>query len=226
MKRTGLLALALAGTLAVAGCSGSDSAGSDGGSSSTAPTGSSSASPYLEVPDGVELTAPGSHLEVGDTATVAWQPRQNLIGALEITVTSLEQTTIKKSFGAWQLSQQAQKSTPFFVHATVQNVGDTDLGGRDVPLYVVNDQNVLLESTPFASAFSACPSTPLPDKFKPGSKEDVCLVYLAPDHGTLEAVSFRPEETFDPIIWTGDVTTYKPAKDKPKKGKKKSKGKN
>ncbi|MBZ5741015.1 hypothetical protein [Nocardioides mangrovi] len=220
--RASLLALALAGALAVAGCSSSDDDSSDGGSP-TSPSGSTSATPYLPVPDGVQLTPPGTHLSVGDEATVAWEPRQNLVGTLDITVSSLEKTTIKDSFGAWQLSSEQQKSTPYFVRATVKNVGDTDLGGRRVPLYVVNDQNVLLESTPFASAFAPCPSTALPDKFKPGAKEDVCLVYLAPDHGQLDAVSFRPEETFDPIIWTGDVTTYKPAKDdgKKKSGKKK-----
>ena len=222
--RAGLFALGLAGALALAGCSGSD--GDPAPTSSSGATGagpSSSASPYLPVPDGVELTPPGTHLSVGDPAVVAWEPRQDLVGALDITVTALERTTIAKSFGAWQLSPAQEKSTPYFVRATVRNVGDTDLGGRRVPLYVVNDQNVLLESTPFASAFEACPSTALPDKFKPGARQDVCMVYLAPDHGELDAVSFRPEETFDPIIWTGDVSTYKPAKDdarkkKPKKG--------
>jgi hypothetical protein len=208
-------------TSGLAGCSGDDAP--DGGGSSSSPTPTTSASPYLSVPDGVELTPPGTHLEVGDTGVVAWQPRQGMVGALEITVDSLESTTTKATFGAWQLSDDQKKATPYFVHVTVRNVGDTNLGGRRVPLYVVNDQNVLLESTPFASSFQPCPSTALPDKFPNGAKADVCLVYLAPDHGTLEAVSFRPEQTFDPIIWTGDVTKYKPAKSK-KKSKKGKKG--
>ncbi len=89
------------------------------------------------------------------------------------------------------------------MRATIENVGDTDLGGRPVPLYVVNEDNVLLEATPFASSFKPCPSTPFPEKFGPGDTADVCLVYLAPDKGELVAVSFRPEETFNPITWTG-----------------------
>ena len=29
-----------------------------------------------------------------------------------------------------------------------------------------------------------------------------CLVYLSPDKGTLDAVSYRPASEFDPITWT------------------------
>ena len=31
------------------------------------------------------------------------------------------------------------------------------------------------------------------------------MVYLAPDKGKLTAVSFRPSQEFDPIIWTGEL---------------------
>ena len=109
------------------------------------------------------------------------------------------------------------------MRAVIKNVGDTDLGGRPVPLYVVNDDNVLLEATPFASSYQPCPSTPFPDRFKPGDRTRVCLVYLAPKHGQLVSVSFRPEETFNPITWMGDVDKYQPPKKKSKDSKKKSK---
>ena len=217
------LAVLLSATL-LAGCS-SDGSDAPAAGSSTPAAGSASATPYLPVPDGVTLTEPGSQLAVGDHAVVAYEPRQNLVGALDIAVTALEKTTIKDEFSAWQLSDEQKKSNPYFVRATVKNVGDTDLGGRSVPLYIVNDQNVLVEATPFASSFEACPSTPLPDKFGPGAKADVCLVYLAPDHGDLVAVSFRPEETFNPITWTGDVVKYQPPKPDKKAGKKGDKGK-
>lgn len=203
-----LLGLSVATVVAAAttaGCSGDpDEPSAD----PSGPRSTASASPYLPVPDGVELTPPGTHLEVGDHAVVAYKPRQDTVGALDIVVTALEETTIKKSFGAWQLSKEQERSTPYFVRAKVKNVGKSDLGGRPVPLYAVNDQNVLLEATPFASSFQACPSTPFPDKFEPGARAEVCLVYLALDHGTLDAVSFRPDETFDPIFWTGDIEKY------------------
>jgi hypothetical protein len=113
-----------------------------------------------------------------------------------------------KDFSAWQLSPEQKASTPYYVHATVKNVGATNLGGNPVPLYVVNQDNVLLESTPFASSFAPCPSTPFPKPFAPGATAKVCLVYLAPKHGKLVSVSFRPQESFNPITWTGDVVRH------------------
>ena len=139
---------------------------------------------------------------------VAYEPRQDEVGVLDLTVTKLEQTTTRKTLSGWQLTPEQKRSTPYFVHVSVKNVGESDLGGRRVPLYVVNEDNLLLESTPFASSFEACPSAPLPADFGPGAESDMCLVFLAPDRGSLEAVSFRPEETFDPITWTGDITRY------------------
>lgn len=204
-----LVATLAAGALALAGCSSSD----DGEEPETppsiggSPTSVSMGPQYLPVPDGVELTEQGSQLSVGDSAVVAYEPRQDLVGALDIQVNRLETTSIK-DFSAWQLSDAQKASTPYYVRARVENVGDTDLGGREVPLYVVNEDNVLLEPTPFASSFKPCPSTPLPEKFGPGEVARVCLVYLAPDQGDLEAVSFRPDETFNPITWTGEVEQY------------------
>ena len=227
LTRTGLASVALAAVVAVSltGCSGSSSdedPSSDGSATSSQGSDTEDAAPYLPVPDGVELTPQGSELEVPGAAVVAYEPRQGTVGVLDLDVTKLEKTTIKESFGAWVLKDAQKKSTPYFVTVKVENVGDTDLGDQEVPLYVVNDQNVLLESTPFASNFTACPSTALPKKFGPGKKATMCLVYLAPDKGSLEAVSFRPEETFDPITWTGKVTTYQKPKPEKKDDKKKS----
>jgi hypothetical protein len=228
LRHLGSLALGAALVASLAGCSGDDDPAASGESGS--PTATESASPYLPVPDGVTLTPQGTHLEVGDEGVVAWEPRQDEVGVLDLTVTKLERTTTRRTLSAWQLTPAQEKSTPYFVHVTVENVGDTDLGGRRVPLYAVNEDNLLLESTPFASSFTPCPSTSLPEKFGPGKHKDVCLVYLAPDHGTLEAVSFRPDEAFDPIIWTGEVERYVPPEPQRKpdqpKGKKDGKGPN
>ena len=45
------------------------------------------------------------------------------------------------------------------------------------------------------------PEPPLPAKFTHGKRTSVCLVYFAPDHGKLAAVSFRPTQDFDAITW-------------------------
>lgn len=211
--------LAVAVALAVAGCSSSDDSSTPGGGSSGSAGAAASGSPYLPVPSGVQLTTPGTRLSVGDHAVVAYHPRQQQVAALDIDVTKLERTSMQ-DFSAWQLSAEQQASTPYYVHATVKNVGDTNLGGNPVPLYVVNEDNVLLESTPFASSFAPCPSTPFPKPFAPGATAKVCLVYLAPKHGKLVSVSFRPQESFNPITWTGDVVRHQSATSKKAGGKK------
>lgn len=221
----GLAGVSLAAALALSGCSGgSDESSSDSSSTSGAP-GSSSAStsekPYLPVPDGVELTAQGSELEVGAHAVVAYEPRQRQVGVLDIQVTRLEKTTFKESFAGWKLDEATRKTNPYFVRATVQNVGDSDLGGRPVPLYIVDGNNTLIESSTFASTFKPCPSTPFPDVFKAGDKATVCLVFLSPDKGDLTAVSFRPTQEFDPITWTGEL--QEPLSGKPRKSGKSGK---
>ncbi|MBC9735402.1 hypothetical protein [Nocardioides marmotae] len=213
------LAGLLAGSLLLTACSDDSdhpSAEGSGSPTSSAGTASASATPYLPVPEGVELTPQGSELEVGETATVAYEPRQDQVGVLSIRVDRIEKTSFKESFRGWQLDAATKKANPYFVRVTVANEGETNLGGRRVPLYIVDGRNTLVESSSFASRFDPCPSTPLPKKFGPGKKTKVCLVYLAPDKGELTAVSFRPTQEFAPITWTGPVEKVK----KPGSGKK------
>jgi hypothetical protein len=218
-----VLVPAMVAVLTLGGCSddGSQDASTDGSGSSTT-SGSTSGSPstdaepYLPVPDGVELTAQGSELEVGDQAVVAYEPRQDTVGALAVTVTGLEKTTWARSFQGWQLDKETRTTNPYFVRVSVENVGKTDLGGRPVPLYIVDGHNTLIESSTFKSTFKPCPSTPFPKKFGHGDRVKTCLVYLSPKHGDLTAVSFRPTQAFDAITWTGELS--KPGAEQPKKG--------
>ncbi|MCM3515534.1 hypothetical protein [Nocardioides sp. P86] len=216
LRRPRLAALAVLPVLALAaaGCSGTDETAGPSDPSASASTSASAETsapvegePYLPVPDDVELTGQGSALSLGDEAVVAYEPDQKSVGVLDITVEKVQRTTFEKSFQGWELTKQVRTATPYFVQATVANVGDSDLGGRRVPLYAVDDADVLVESSSFVSTFTPCPSTPLPKKFRNGDEEKVCLVYLVPDGGSLEAVSFRPTEDFNPITWSGPVTT-------------------
>jgi hypothetical protein len=215
-----LLALALAlsacGGNAEPGSGGSSESGGSGGN--TAGEASTEDEPYLPVPEGVELTAQGSGLEVGDTAVVAYEPRQDVVGALEITVTKLVDTNFS-DFVGWKLTPETRETNPFFVETTVKNVGNTNLAGQGVPLYVVDGNNKLIEASTFQSTFKPCSPESFPKPFKTGDKGKFCLVYLAPDKGDLTAVSFRPVEEFDPITWTGKVETTGGKKGGKKDGK-------
>ncbi|MDQ4055236.1 MAG: hypothetical protein M3237_21420 [Actinomycetota bacterium] len=168
---------------------------------------------YLPVPVGVELTPQGSELAVGDSAVVAWEPRQELVGVLDVTVTRLQLTSFEESFDGWQLDAKTRRSTPYFVRVSVTNVGESDVGGRDVPLYAVGPADTLIQASSFQADFEPCPGNGVfPETFTAGVARDLCLVYLVPDGGRLAAVSFRPVQEFDPITWTGPI-------DKPKKSK-------
>ncbi len=143
-------------------------------------------------------------------------PNQHQVGVVTMSVNKLQKVPIAM-FKAWQLDAATMKSTPYFVHATVRNAGKQALSGAPVPLYVLDGRNTLLQASTFRARFRPCPSTPLPARFTHGKKAAVCLVYFAPDHGRLTAVSFRPTQDFDAITWTGPVAKVKLAKKHAKK---------
>lgn len=210
---------ALATVLVLGACSGGDD-------ESDAEASSGETSAYPEVSKGVDLTDPGSKLDLGEKAVVAWEPRADTTGALALTPQSFERATMK-AFSGWKLDEATLASTPYYVHVSVENVGETDLGGVPVPLYLVDGSNTLIQQSTFQSSFAPCASTALPAKFPTGASAELCLVYLAPAKGELEAASFRPTQAFDPITWTGEVTDAAPVKKAGKKagtkvGRKKS----
>lgn len=182
--------------------------------SGKAGTPKASATPYLPVPKGVNLTPQGLKIPVGARATVAWEPRKQVVGVLEIRVNRLELASIKQ-LSAFKLTKAQKGSSLFFVRTTIKNVGKTDLAGVVVPLYLVNGRDVLIQPTTFAATFSPCTAARLPKPFARGDQRRVCLVYLVPDEGRLKSVTFRPTKRYDPIIWSGQVLA--PAPDKPKK---------
>jgi len=186
-------------TMVLAGCGGSGSSDKPSASPAT-PT------PSVAVPDGVTLTTPGDKLDFGDTADVAYQPNANRSTVLSLKVTKVLKASLK-DFSAYVLDARTKKSTPYYVFVDVANLGTGDVGGTDVPLWAVNQDNVLIHSSTFTNTFKACPSPALPKHFAQGAKLSTCLVYLIPDHGSLESVSFRPLQAVAGIEWSGTVST-------------------
>jgi hypothetical protein len=181
--------------------------------SGDAATPGSKPSPYLPVPSGVELTDPGSELGFGEQATVAWRPEKGQVGVLNVRVRRLVAADIQ-ALQNWQLDAAGRTSSLYYVTMTVANVGDQDLSGQRIPLYVLSGANALVESSAFEKDFKPCPSNALPDGFVTGEKVTLCQAYLVPKRGQVDAVAFRPTEKFNPITWVGKVS--EPAE--PKKG--------
>jgi hypothetical protein len=179
------------------------------------PSVSPSPSSTVNVPAAVELTEVGADLSFGDSATVIYEPNQKRGTVLELTVKKAAQGTTK-DFSGFILDDYTKAATPYYVDVEVTNVGEGDVGGAAVPLWGVDADNTLLPAATFTTTFRRCPSKALPKKFGPEKTFSTCLVFLAPDKGKMEAVSFRPNQEFDPIRWTGEIATPEP---EPKKNK-------
>jgi hypothetical protein len=174
------------------------------------PTSADSATPAseaygLDLPRGIKLTELGTDLKLGQTARVAWELKEGTAGLAAISVTRLRKGALKDLAG-FTLDDRTRKSTPYYVDARVKNIGTVGLGGVATPLYLVDGNDVLVEASSFQSTFAPCAAKPLPEKFPPGAAAKVCLVYIAAERGTLRAVSFRPEQAYAPIEWTGELT--------------------
>lgn len=229
--RRGSAALIAAALLALTGCGG----GSDpkaASSESPDPSSTVSGSPVegssidttsaypSGVPASVDLTAPGSSLSIGETATVAFTPAKKQVAVVEMKVTEVEHTSFKTSFQGWQLGDVRDKN-PYFVHLKVTNIGSTPIkgDGAQIPVYALDGANTLVMHSTFGGTFTPCMPSVLPDTFKPGKSASLCLVYLMPDRGELLASVFRYNEMFDPITWTGPVTELKADNSKKSDGK-------
>lgn len=197
------VALLAAAALMLAGCS-------SGGQPKAQKKPSPSPSPTstVSVPAGVSLTDQGSKLSFGDSATVIFEADQDRGTVLKLTTKNATKGRISDLSG-FALDDATRRSTPYYVHVSVSNVGQGDIGGGPVPVYGVDAHNTLLPPARFTSPFKPCPSQPLPKHFAPGDSLRTCLVFLAPSHGTMTAVSYRPDQAFNPITWTGTIGTEK-----------------
>ncbi|MEX0428441.1 hypothetical protein AB3X52_12490 [Nocardioides sp. DS6] len=212
-----LLAAALLSGSLLAGCGSSSDSGAPSSSSPASPSASTTSATASAT--SLPLTPEGTKLTVGSPATVSWSPKQKVTGTLRIRVTQLQRTTYQQTFSGWKLDPQTTSRAPYFIRATVTNVGDTPLGGYPVPLYGLDDADNLVEASTFASSFQPCQPGVLPKRFPKGASASVCLVVLVPDKGKLVGVSYRPTDKLQPITWTGPVKPYTEPKTPKKPGK-------
>lgn len=216
--RRALVAALLAPALLLSGCGGGEAKAKPSTKPSVAlPTGD------VKVPEGVELTKAGTELSFGQAATVAYEPNPQRSSVLSMSVDSVQEARIS-DFAAYDLKPATKASRPYYVKVTVKNVGQGDLSKAEVPLLAQDNRNALIQRSSFNNTFKRCPSTPLPDGFAPTKTATLCLVYLVPAGGTLTAMSFRPLQAFEAILWKGTIQPPVVEKKPKKKTKNKKKG--
>jgi len=141
---------------------------------------------------------------------VLFEPDQNHGTVLDLTVESAREGSLDDFKGFILDDSYKQKASYYYATVSVKNVGEGDVGGVGVPLWGVNSANTLLPAVNFTTSFKPCVTKPLPKSFPKGASLNTCLVFLSPDKGKLESVSYRPSQEFNPITWTGDIATPKP----------------
>lgn len=225
-----LLVAALLAAPALVACSGSGPGAGDGsgyGAPEEPPAASGAPSPEPgtapEVPEGVTTTAAGTSLSFGDRATLAWTLPGGEVGVIDLRVDGVREVAARE-FRGWLGGQALEQARPYYVDVRVTNVGDTDLGGRDVPLYLRDTNGTLGPPWAFDGEFEPCPSGPLPRAFAPQERVRACLVFLAPQRSEIDAMAFIPDADAEPVTWTGKVGAprderprQKPAKGTPSK---------
>lgn len=200
------VALAVGLTGALSAC------GSDDASPDATPDSSPSAS---QTP-----TAAPTELSFGDAETVTWAPINDLSTELSLQVDTVREGRAS-DFEGLAAPGITEDNQPYYVDVVVGNEGDAEIGGLDVPLYLVDSSQTLSPPSKFADPFEPCPSGPLPSSFGAGDKAEMCLVFFSSVGATFQSITFQPDAEAAAVAWTGDVVipADKPVR-KPRPGSK------
>lgn len=193
--------------IALTGCSGAAGGGNDGdeaapsnsGVTSTDPTGASTTASPEQTDE--RATPPGTKLTEGKPAVVRFTANPKHDSLVKLTVTKVKQGTIKDLAAQFELDDQARRSSVYYVSASVKNVGKGELGGQPITLYGQVSEKLVVPPVILKSTFKRCDYQPLPEKFGPGKRANVCIVLLAPRHGKVTSVQWRPADNSEPISW-------------------------
>jgi len=154
----------------------------------------------LDLPAGVTLTEPGTRLDVGEAATVAYPEDAADATALTVTVDEITQGDIA-DFALFSLSKEDAASTPYYVSVTVTNEGPGTPGTSALPIFADDGDDTLLTANAIVGTFDPCPSTPLPADLPKGKDASQCLVFLLPEGTALASVVLQTTDAKSAISW-------------------------
>jgi hypothetical protein len=235
LSRPRLIAAAMAAVAlpALAACNSSSStqaptatsgapASSAPASSATAPS-STAASPAASSPAPATaggLTPPGTHLAVGQTATLGWVPAETDLkpGAhkgmmIQVTIKSIQKGSIA-DFANVQLDAKQKKDTPYYVKVHFTALGSVAPPSDSDPAITldgIDDRGQTQSSLIFLGTFQRCDDASAPKPFTKGKSYDTCLTYLVPGGGSIQKMQWAngPSNGTDvsayfdkPVVWS------------------------
>jgi hypothetical protein len=225
--RVGLSALtATALALGVAACGSSSSGGgTQSASSSAAPaattssaatssaaaaTSTTAAATSSAASAGGAAAAPGTSLKTGQPATVPFATtlksgKDGPTYKLKVQVQSMTKGTLA-DFNGIQLDATEKASIPYYVKATITNLGPGKINTSDndpgIQIEGVDKTNQTQQSVTFFGDFPKCDEKSAPNPMGVGSSFQTCLTFLVP--GGITKVAYTGTESYidKPVTWS------------------------
>lgn len=187
--------IAVAASIALTG--GCNSAASRSDNDAVASTLAGTPSPTA---DAGGTTPPGTTLRLDEPAAVRFTPDRSHRSVLRLRVDKVTRGKIG-DLKQFTLDPAALTSSVYYVEAQVANVGAGDLSNAEVPLFGRVSDKLVVPAVKFGSTYERCDDQPLPARFHAGDRARLCMVMLAPHHGKISEIQWRPTNGSDPISW-------------------------
>ena len=162
-----------------------------------------------------EMTPPGTHLAVGQSAVLPFHvPYKGSIPA-RVTVTAIEPGSLAEFQQAgFKVPADAADRKPYYVSYTVTALGGSDLGGNSLGmLYGLDDRNdehseTLTMSNFSGARFDRCRQDSFKNGAGNGSSYSSCKIFLVQNTGAITGLRFKGggDENAayfrNPVVWT------------------------
>ena len=147
-----------------------------------------------------DVTKPGAELKIGERAVVPFTFGTEKEGTIAITVTSIEKG---ENADLAKYGEKAKDLVPYFIRATIENVGGTDLAYSTVSLRAIGGDG---RSTGviISGDVDKCESESADKNFTtPGAKYETCVLQASRASGTVGGATFDKGDAYqdDPVVW-------------------------
>ncbi|GHG03248.1 MULTISPECIES: hypothetical protein [Amycolatopsis] len=151
------------------------------------------------VPAG-DVTPPGTELKLGERAVVPFKSGTTKSGTIAITVTAIDKG---ENADLAKYGDKAKGITPYYLRATIENVGGTDLAYASVSLRA-RGADGRSTGVIITGSLDQCKSGSAGKDFTTaGAKFETCTLQGAREGSTVEAAAFDKGDGYDksPVVW-------------------------